>query len=469
MIKQTTQLLVLGAVALVLASASGCTGMPEPTPSPTPTLTATAVPVPTATPSPSPTTMATPMPIPTPTPSPTPFIVGEPVDPCGPHFYGYYGNYANLHEHFIHWAEGGTSLLFDHDDLILVLDIAGAQVRELADVDVNDKFAYGFYADVSPDGSRVVYSTCEYMPDEPEPEIGKYSEGYEIASVNMDGTDRKRLTKNERFDHYPVWSPNGTQVATVTHAYMGISFKESDLEDYALTSWDALFMRLVIRSADAPAEWQPLSLTSRVALYPPVWSPDGQHLAFIANEGEFLPYDDIRRLYIIDSDGSDLIRIGETTASATWSPDGKELAFASIEGETPIIYAVRPDGTGIRTIWRGEPNNPVTSISRVSQVSWSPDGSELLFLAGEVYFLNEGYLADEAYLVQSDGTDLRRLAPGIPSARAAWSPDGSRIAIYQPGEHIVTISRDGTDVRELLKGDAISNLLTLNPEEAVSP
>ena len=53
MIKQTTQLLVLGTAALILASAiSGCTATPEPTPSPTPTalplpsprLTATATP-----------------------------------------------------------------------------------------------------------------------------------------------------------------------------------------------------------------------------------------------------------------------------------------------------------------------------------------------------------------------------------------------------------------------------------------
>ena len=66
MIKQTTQLLVLGTVALVLASAiSGCLGGPEPTPSPTPTPTAAL------TPSPRPTAMVTPTPTATPTPTPT--------------------------------------------------------------------------------------------------------------------------------------------------------------------------------------------------------------------------------------------------------------------------------------------------------------------------------------------------------------------------------------------------------------
>ena len=164
MIKQTTQLLVLGTVALVLVSAiSGCTGMPEPTPSPTPSPT----PTPAATPLPPPTstpnlqdqlvqqllsarataTALTPTPSPpprptataTPPPTPTPFNTGHPNDPCGPSDFGYYGDYGDLHEHFIHWAGGGTHLVFDHDDLILVLDIAGAEVREVADADATTR------------------------------------------------------------------------------------------------------------------------------------------------------------------------------------------------------------------------------------------------------------------------------------------------------------------------------------------
>ena len=366
--------------------------------------------------------------------------------------------------------------MFDHDDLILALDIAGAQVREVADVDADYhysgsyafnstyRFDYGSYADVSPDGSRIVYSTCEYVLDEPEGAM--YSEGYEIVTVNIDGTDRKRLTNNERFDHYPVWSPDGTQVAIVANT--SGEFAGGD------------FMKLVIISPDVPGrDINRFLTTRRVALYPPVWSPDGQRLAFIADEGEI--DDGIDGLYVIGSNSAGQTRIGETTAAAAWSPDGEELAFASIDGDAPIIYAVRPDGTGLRTVWRGE--SPPTSISpwpsrepsRVSQVSWSPDGSELLFLAGEVFFPNAvypsnvGVLADEAYLVRSDGTDLRRLAPSIPSTRAAWSPDGSRIALYQPGRHIVSISRDGTDLRFLMIVDEEGPPHPLNPPLSQRP
>ena len=158
MIKQTTQLLVLGTVALVLVSAiSGCLSEPEPTPSPTPTATATPVPPPTFTPSPTatpvppptPTRTPTPTPVPPPTPTPTVTINGHPSDPCGPDSYGY-GDLFDLHEHFIHWAEGGTHLVFDHDDLILALDIAGAQVREVADVDADYHYSgsYGGFLQI---------------------------------------------------------------------------------------------------------------------------------------------------------------------------------------------------------------------------------------------------------------------------------------------------------------------------------
>ena len=364
--------------------------------------------------------------------------------------------------------------MFDHDDLILALDIASAQVREVADVDADYhesgsydglyRFAYGFYADVSPDGSRVVYSTCEYMSDEPETSryYGRYYGSHEIAAVNIDGTDKKQLTNNERLNYYPVWSPDGTQVAIIADAYRGFG--------------------PVIMPADAPAERQLLHSANSVAMYPPVWSPDGQRLAFIANEGEFRD-DGIAGLYVIGSNGEGLTRIGDANAPAAWSPDGEELAFAAVEGEEAVIYAVRPDGTGMRTVWRGEPNIPPAPVSLVSQISWSPDGSELLFLVGRAYlarkkglpihydsaYSSNAYYTDYAYIVRSDGTDPRLLAPGVPSTRAAWSPDGSKIALYQPGRHIVTVSRDGTDLRFLVSVDEEGRIHALDPSLSERP
>ena len=48
--------------------------------------------------------------------------------------------------------------------------------------------------------------------------------------------------------------------------------------------------------------------------------------------------------------------------------------------------------------------------------------------------------------MSSDGSEQRALAHANPIRHAVWSPDGSRIALYDSSS-ISTVSRDGTDLR----------------------
>ena len=350
----------------------------------------------------------------------------------------------DLYEHFLHWTPDGSHLVFDVDATIWTLNVESAELLQVADVNPDRSFNFGFYADVSPDGSRIVYSTCEYFDD-----------GYEIVTVKMDGTGRRRLTQDGYFDHYPVWSPDGKQIAFVGHRLWADpnGYYEIAVDRYPVGSpRDQLTVKLSILSAKGGAGRlldimlrrggvSRLEATSRLALSPPVWSPDGEYLAFIANEGERRRYTYqgrqafryTRVLHTIRSDGSKVVRLGETTAVPTWSPDNDELAYAAVDGEVSALYAVRPDGTRRRLIWSGRADG---GFGPISQVSWSPDGTELLFLS------------NEPYVVSSGGGEPRRLgiARHVPDARASWSPDGSRIAIHYPYQQIVTVSRDGTEL-----------------------
>ena len=413
----------------------------------------------------------TPPPSPTSTPSDTySGIATEPFHPCGPSLMRYIGE---LQEHFLHWTQDGSRLVFDADDAIWVVDLERGDVRQVADVDHNYqrvadspgsamRFLYGFHADVSPDGSSIVYSTCEYPYGRVVESWGAGGpvenplEAYEIGTVNVDGNERKRLTRATGLVNHPSWSPDGEQIAFVAHAG-GTS--RPRLDRYLYSNYrhhDQQNVKVALMAADGPSPpegpLRHIGSTARVALYPPAWSPDGQRLAYLAYSGEEYPFDIV--LYTVGLDGLDLTRIRQASAPATWSPNSEELAFASLDGEAPIIYAVRPDGTRLRTIWRGEPGNDATSIS---QVSWSPGGTELLFVYGAVY------------IVRPDGDGLSCLVPGWAATRAAWSPDGSRIAVRHSGNEVIIMSRDGTALRILAIGedDGLLHLSDLPPQTTV--
>ena len=327
-------------------------------------------------------------------------------------------------DHFLHWTPDGSHLVFDFDENVWVVDREGTRLRSV--VDANPGFSsgtsrplisqYGFHADVSPDGSMVAYATCQYPNDNPHAEeYPRIRYGYEIASIGVDGTMERRLTNNwEFFDSHPAWSPDGTKIAFI-RSPSSFQGNRSRARIYTMSA-DGSGVTDVSGEVD-----------SSLWLVPPAWSPDGGHLAFLAGG----------RLYTVGSDGSDLRTIaGWARTAPSWSPDGEELAFGWGNRWESRIYTVKADGTELQERWWELDDHYSHPIS---QVSWSPDGSEFLFVAGGVY------------VVDADGSGLRRLLdqprvwwkiqfnPVITNpggrALAAWSPQGSRIAVYYPRGH----------------------------------
>ena len=483
---------ILAALALLLAS--GCVQDAPDSPSPSPVATVVALPSPASTA----TAAAPPVPAVAPTPqgngpplslvipTPTPTLeVSDPLPgPCEALSEGHQD------KHFLHWTLDGSLLVLNGYEAIWALDLEGARLREVVSVETDsfDPFGYGFYADVSADGSRIVYSTCEYPLDdfppghesyyetyyETYPETAIYLRAHEINTANIDGTGQRRLTKNMHLDHYPAWSPDGTEIAFIGNRDGYYSSRQG--------------FDLVIAPTEDFQNGERVAVSSgyRVGLYPPAWSPDGRHVAFIVLEelaGEDYRYERAlqRALHTVKLADQSVIqppntvyRIGKTTAPPSWSPDG-ELAFAAVEGEEVVIYRAKPDGTGLREIWRSGPDGPTSPVSRVL---WSPDGSEILFAS------------DGVYVVGADGSSFRPLAPDLPVGmgviRAAWSPDGSRIAIYYAGTAhpppvyfrdrrgpsdvlLATVSRDGTDLRTHVGGHDSGDLRLLDPPRLEKP
>ena len=212
-----------------------------------------------------------------------------------------------------------------------------------------------------------------------------------------------------------------------------------------------------------------------VAFAPPVWSPDGKRLVFLVNEGERWTFRKIP--YTVRADGSALTRIAEDALSIpAWSPDGQQIALAMNAGDDVALFTLAADGSDpklLTTITTREvlESNRTRGVHRywIHTVSWSPDGKHILYSCdvGVCVVNLDGDRVGEA--------PLRLVANWDGWHIAAWSPDGSRIAVFgalddiyfgtylSEGIVLYTMAVDGTDRRDLIRLDDDGNLVPASP------
>lgn len=213
---------------------------------------------------------------------------------------------------------------------------------------------------VSPDGSRVAYTT----------------DRDEIAVLNLSTGTESVVTREQSM--VPRWSPDGASI-------LFFSARSGRNELWVMNA-DGTEPRQLTDGGGESMEGD--------------WSPDGTRIVFRRNSG------DGGDIWIMNQDGSGavLLHAGERMDSdPRWSPDGRRIAFVSliaVDGEvrlTSEIFVIEADGSGLLQLTQGGENwSP----------AWAPDGSRIAFF---------GYGAraePDLFTVRPDGSDLQLLLGG---------------------------------------------------------
>jgi WD40-like Beta Propeller Repeat len=150
------------------------------------------------------------------------------------------------------------------------------------------------------------------------------------------------------------------------------------------------------------------------------WSPDSTRIAFISRR------DGSGLLNVVNADGTDLrtLDVGRPAHLPSWlPPDGAEIVFRGeqLRGfDPPVgIFAVRPDGTGLRQI----STRPPSDDRDYEDLALSPDGTRLLYRESgdhpRVHVLD----------LRSGADAVLPEPPGSPGEQnPIFSPDGIRVA-----------------------------------------
>jgi len=116
------------------------------------------------------------------------------------------------------------------------------------------------------------------------------------------------------------------------------------------------------------------------------------------------------------------------------------IVFASNQDGDNDIWAIRPDGTGLREL--------VNMPGEQSSPQWSPDSSRIVYVSGPVQIWVYDWFAGTNAKIY-DAHDYQGQNLGSYSAYwPAWSPDGSKILYTEEfsynDPHIMVINADGT-------------------------
>jgi TolB protein len=252
--------------------------------------------------------------------------------------------------------------------------------------------------------------------------------GFDVCTMNLDGTNTQRITKDSSNDLNPSLSPNGTKIIF-----------ESTREWFNLPS---------IYIIDANGKNAKCLTQEGEFCQRPEWSPDGTKIAYCvmknasgASQGASSQAFDPDGIFVMDSDGGN-----KREAVKGWSPswlDNNRLVYITGQSGTWQTYSIDIKS---HIVDKYGNCNVRFQIGQLPKITVSPDGNSVAFDQ-----LNRPNKRDICIL-SLNTNEIKTLTAQLKNNcyYPTWSPDGTQIAFtMETGE------RWDSEIGETVMGTAI--------------
>ncbi len=221
----------------------------------------------------------------------------------------------------------------------------------------------------------------------------------DVYSMNLDGTDRRRLTLTPEWEQYLDVSRDGKQVLVA-----GAPEGAGEGRLYTMDV-DGSKRKLVMTVPGSH-------------IISPKWSPDGKSIAYVSLAKDA----DVAAIWTASASGGKAKQLTPSTEQATWpswSPDGKRIVYAATAPGTLDklnLYIMNADGSAPTLLRACDPGcgTPV----------WAADGARI------VYAQADGAIAHVKWCAMQQPAPVCDLSTGIDMGSFVLdvSPDGSQLA-----------------------------------------